>query len=321
MTEAIDKPNSQAKTHVRSFAFSRHSERSTKDGAVINADAKGYPGITERGVQMLEEPSAQLALAIEAGAPNAVVFIGGSSEEVRTRSSAERIGDNLAERYQDDPNTIVITRSQIKDIYKTQASEETDSKLAAIDRMVGVIRHVKTIITDNPDKRIIITYPLHLKQLSMRPLLRDFQGNQTAYTKELESRNPKDLDAQMLESMLDVHPDDYQAERPFSPEEIAKQHITGVARLQRMVERVAGERDTFIGVVGHGVWLDALPAELMRQGDETLEQAYRDKIHAKAIGQAEMGIVQFKNNAATITYKGETRPVELQRLQVTNKAA
>lgn len=314
MTETAEKPIKPAKMQVKSFAFLRHSERSTKDANVINSDAPGYPGITERGVQMLEEPSARLALAIEAGAPNAVVFIGGSSEEIRTRSSAEVIGDNLARMYKDDPNTVVITRSQIKEMYKAQTSPEADPQMAAVDRMLNVIKHVKTIIHDNPDKRIIVTYPLHLKQFSMRPILRDFQGNQTAYTKELEARNPGDVDAQMLEAMLDTHPADYKNPRPFSPDELGNQHLQGVERLHRLAERVVGERETFVAFVGHGLYLDTLAGKLAKRKDESLEKAYRERLQAKSIGQAEMGIVRFKDNAATFTYQGQTHPVDISQI-------
>lgn len=141
-----------------SLIAARHAKRFKKRQERLGSEKKEsseYPGLTVEGVtEASEKAKKEILPIIEESAPGTVTFLGATSELERTRSTANVFSDAIAENIEDE-NILLIGRNEIKEIYA-----ETKS-------LSGVVDHLKTVIDENTDKKIIIDFPLFLKGLSM----------------------------------------------------------------------------------------------------------------------------------------------------------
>lgn len=164
----------------------RHTKRSDGISGLGNLEiddlpSDNYLGVTIEGERKARETARrQYKELIDYSAPNAILFIGGSSEEDRTCSTGEIIGEELENIYADDPSIMVITKKKIES-WQEEDSEE-DKKI----NNIKILSKLQNIIEANPDKKIIIAYPLYLKEISLRPFFRSpINGEHTQFSQEI----------------------------------------------------------------------------------------------------------------------------------------
>lgn len=293
------------------FFFARHTDRPDKSDS---PESEQYEWITEKGVEMAQKAAENVVEMVEAAAPDAVIVIGGSTEEQRTKSTAQVIGDTLAVKYAEDPNVIVLTHSQIESLRKAEDKPEG----------FKILDEIKNLLDENKDKKVVIDYPLFLKGFSLRPYFRDQSGTVTElnrktvdsarheYAEELANvdtsedsflriKEEEAAGAKVYIKMQDA--DEAHALGGQTPQEYAEAQLRDINRLRTFVKGQVGGRETVVGFVGHAWTLDALAAYLANKGEASYEGF--EETGERMIQLAEMGKVVIDGEKAVFTYRGK----------------
>jgi broad specificity phosphatase PhoE len=266
--------------------FGRHTERidSPRTGEVIKEESDKYKGITGSGVERGKERVKDLIDMVDEAPGGAVVFIGGSSEEERTRSTVRLFGDSVADHCKDDPNVLIVS------------SVEKEGK--------KFLDYARNVVSENPDKKIVIIRPLFLKEFSLRPKFRDREeGKHTPLSNDLFEEGG-DTDEGSTKAFVS---------RPELAREEAERQIKGINRLRDLIKEIAPGRESITGFVSHGWILDALASYLANQG-----KAGREGFEAaggKMIEEAETGKITISGDKAVFTFRGADYEVPLDVLE------
>lgn len=274
-----------------SFIFGRHTKRA--DGTLGYGLEPGetaseeYPHVTAEGVEKAQATAEQQFVPmIEGAASNSILFIGGSSEEGRTRETADIIGNQLASHYTGRNDVTVVTRNELEVLREQARSEENGS----------VLDTVQNIINNSTDKKLVITYPLYLKELSLRPHYRDQTGQHTEFSQQIIDKTAAN-DAEGTREWFKTEGTDTVP----SPQEVAELQLQAVNRLTHFAEKFT-DRPIQIGIVGHGWQLDALAVYLANKGHVTSE-AYEETLEGRQIEQAETGTVSITPDGIVFSYR------------------
>lgn len=282
------------------FIFSRHSERS--DGPMglspedqINVSER-YPSITKEGEKKIKKMvDEDFVPMVENMEDDGIFFINGSSEEQRTKDTLEVAGNEIFEKYEDDEDVIVFTKEEI-DNWRQEAK---NNKGKVLDK-------IKQVISDNKNKKIIFSYPIFLKEFSLRPHARDKEtGKHTSYMKELLKIVDYDETKGSLEWFKNegkIKIDGEILEYP-SPQKIAEKHIDGINRLKDFYKDISQERPISVGFVAHGWQLDALAVYLANNGKVDAD-FYEKEFLAEPMQQPETGRVVINDGQAKFIYRG-----------------
>ena len=234
------------------------------------------------------------------------MFIGGSSEEERTKATANVVGEELAGQFGGREDVVVYRESDIEEL-REKAKEEHRSPLKMIQEIIG----------DNPDKKIVFVFPLYLKEFSLRPHHRDKEtGEHTQYVKELLRRTGADE----REAALEWFRNEGKIETPEgvlevpSPQETAETHIRGINRLCEFARQFIGDRPLSIGLVGHGWQLDALAVYLANNGVVNVE-SFEELFGGEPLEQPEAGRVRIREEGTVFIYRGREYEVPLDILK------
>lgn len=282
--------------------FSRHTIRA--DGEMgrggLEADdspSERFPAVTRKGEEKAREVARnQYTEIIDGMEENGILFLGGSSEEDRTRQTAEIIGDELLELYKGQEDILILDKDGIEKIREEAIKE--DGK--ALDKIEEIIR-------SNQDRKVVLCYPMFLKNFSLRPGFRDAEtGEHTEFSKQIFNKVGYDGQNGAIEwfgnkGKIDAGGDIISG--PV-PEEISQQHIEGIERLRKFAEKFSHSRQINIGFTGHGWNLDAL-ALYYASGGDVDKKIFKDLFDEQVIEQTETGWVEVKNGKAILHYKGK----------------
>ena len=156
--------------------FSRHTKRA--DGSMgygpesHERPSESYPNITIEGEEKAREvANSEFFEVVENSSQDSVLFIGGSSEEERTKATAEVVGDELAEKFKDNEDVIVFTNAKDKDVVQSTLSQFSGAELSSetIECLGGVKIKSKdgTMTFDNTlDAKIERLKPLIRKDIA-----------------------------------------------------------------------------------------------------------------------------------------------------------
>lgn len=273
----MDKPKDPEQIHL---ALTRHARpihyQTEKDPA-----SKEYPEITEQGVeQVRSRAKGDILNLIESAPEAAVIFIGGSSDQQRTKDTGRGYGDVLAEYAEAHPdkNLLVITKDQID----RQASERVGRDVSkdklkdgfVPGQIARTVESIQEIIRQNPTKRIVIAYPLELKQLTYKYYDRwtDSQGKKTPYFNALLKKHNQDHDAAgldwlMHQGRLEVKEgDETKVLQGPVPRDVAEEYYEGLLRLNQFAKKYAEGRPVVTIGIGHQWDEDALVTFLANNG-------------------------------------------------------
>jgi hypothetical protein len=251
-----------------------------------------YPGASERGVDLAKERAKEEILnMIEKAKPGTVVIISGASEVDRTKSAGEIYGDELQEVLKDNSDYLVVTRSEIQDMLS-----QKDGK--ALDKLT-------TIINSNPDKKIVIDFPLFLKEFGFGAgRWTEKDGNLTKYFQALLEKHNNDEMACVKDWIENEGRIDGSSLQGPNPAEMAKEHVAGLKRINDFARKlIGGSRPIMVGGVGHSVNLDATAIYLSNNGQVTMEGF--EKLGGELIKETELMQLETKDGKTTFNYRGK----------------
>jgi hypothetical protein len=284
---------------VKRVIGTRHSIKKPKVAG--DSMSKEYEGITVQGVELARQSAKNLVAEIEETPENSVFFLGGVSEEIRTRSTARVYGAEMKKLLADNSKYVVVTEEDL-----------AKGGNASYRSMVG---HLKSIVDANPNKRVVVDVPLFLKEFSMRKhgWAEKATGAHTAYTLKLMEKVGGNEEA-AFKYWIEHQGEQVDGLAGPKPVEVAKDYMKGLGRLESFVSRYIPNRPLVTGFVSHS-W-DADTFLMYVAGDGAVDLATFDKIRAGngAIRETEVGAVKIDNGAATVTYRGHKHERKLEKI-------
>lgn len=285
----------------------RHSKKA-KTGTL---ESDKYPGLVDpEGPKLARERVQEIKELIDKSSKDAIIFIGGASEFPRTKSTAEVYGDEIDKIYQDNPEVVVLTRHQEDIPFDPKKGYTT------------IIKNLQNIVANNADKKIVINFPMFIKQLAFsyeyapdKYRWADKKGNYTPYTEKLivadeelakDGRNDGGL-ILWLESQGVIG----DIKGP-SPKQVAEEYIQGLKRLQDFVKKYIGERPLIVGAVGHSWDLDALAIYLGNNGVVDMD-GYKKIAKSEMIKETELINFKINTKGVRVNYKGQDFEVDTKK--------
>lgn len=274
---------------MRESFFARHSLKPDK----ISPESPEYKGLSEKGVELAREKAREVLEILEKSEPGTVMFIGGASEAIRTKSTARVFGEEVKELANKDgkEDILVLTEKDIADREKGYSQ---------------IVEGVTDLINANKDKKVIVDFPLMLKEFAMKPWMDD-KGNLSEYTQKLMAKNNNNSNA-CVKEWITTGGKTNDLQGP-DPEQIAKDHIKGVERLTDFARKYIENRPLVIGFVGHSWNLDALAVYLANNGKIDAEGF--QKVGGEMIKDSEIGRIEIRDGEAVLNYKNKEYPVNL----------
>lgn len=250
-------------------------------------ESSNYKGISNKGVELARASAKNIINEIEQSPKGAVIFLGGASDEVRTKSTAEVYGQELKQLLADRNDYVVITREDIR-------SGRGYSDMAA---------QVKKTIDANPDKRIIIDIPLFMKELAYKRTWLTKQGKLTDYAAGLVKKT-KGNDYRLLKYWIENQGKLGRLKGP-TPEEVAKNYEQGINRLEQFARKYTGDRPLVTGIVGHSLSGDVYLTYLAGNGKIDFPTFEKVSAGKGMIKETEMASVRVTPEISTLTYRGQ----------------
>lgn len=253
-----------------------------------DVESESYRGVSKKGVELARSSAKYILDDIEKAPKGAVIFLGGASDEVRTRSTAEIYGDELKKLLANKKDYIVITRG---DISRNRGYND-------------MARQVKDTIEANPDKKIIIDIPLFMKEFSLkRKGWLTKEGKPSPYLTRLMEKH-KGNEYEAMRDWLTPQGKDGEISGP-SPDSVARSYEKGIARLERFARKYIGDRPYVTGIVGHSFEADAYLSYLAGEGKADLSSFDRISSDRGMIKETELASVRISPEITTLTYRGK----------------
>ncbi len=268
--------------------LTRHSMR-PDEGDSRSSD---FEDISEKGVELARQRAKDILELLEQSEDGTVMFIGGISEIERTRSTATIYGDEIQN---------IVSKDKRDDILVLLPGD-----LEKIEGYSKKINYLVDQITSNPNKKIVIDFPIFIKEFSFVGDFTTKEGGWTPYAQEMFRLNGDD-DEKFLRGWLDNQGVIGDLKGP-NPKEIAEKQLKGLERLREFVKKYSLDRSLIIGSVGHSWNLDALAIYLANKGEVTIEAF--DKMRAKMIGETEMIKLIQKDGKQVLQYGELLIPIE-----------
>jgi hypothetical protein len=276
--------------------FTRHSEKITKEKT--SSESKRYKGLTDPGGVEKARKTAreQLKPMIDNLPPDAVIAILGASDLIRTKSTAEIYGDELKEIFAGDEKILVKTKSEIEGIKKPG---------------INTIDELAKEINSNPNKKIILDYPMIIKEFSLSYLNRwmDKEGVYNDYCNKLIEITNGDDDAAFVEWVKSNG--EFGNIKGPKPEEVAQSYKKGFERLRNFVAKQISDRPIYIGGTNHSWDLDAF-VTYMTHGkidQESIKDIMGEK--QEIIKETEPFYFKIEGNKITSNYRGKNYELSL----------
>lgn len=250
--------------------LSRHSKKPKGE----DIESSDFPGISEKGVDLAKERAEEILANLEKQENGTVMLISGVSEMPRTKSTALAYGQEIKN---------IIELQKIDDVLVFLPKD--------LDNIKGYSNKINFLaeqIEANPDKKIVLDFPLFLKEFSFKDSWADKKtGDLSEYTKELLRRNNDD-DVLCMKDWFENQGKIGDLIGP-NPKEVAEQQLTGIERLREFAKKYIPDKQLIIGTVGHSWNLDAVAVYLANKGEVNKESF--EKMKAKMIG--ETGVIKI----------------------------
>jgi hypothetical protein len=273
--------------------FARHSIKVDKKKPE-DAESQPYKGITEQGVELSRQKAQEVLKMLDQAEAGSVLFIGGASEQIRTKSTGRVFGDEIKD---------ILAREGRNDILALTEADIADRQQGYTE----IVQGVSDKINASPDKKVLIDYPMLMKEFSMKMWL-DEKGNFSEYTNKLLAKNNNNSTAAIkdwIESEGKL--DDLTGPNPTK---VAEDSLKGIERLREFAKKYIKDRPVIVGAVGHSWNFDALAVYLANNGKVDGEGF--TKVGGELIKDSEIGRVEIdKEGKAVLKYKGKEFSIEL----------
>lgn len=258
-------------------------------------ESEQYKGASEKGVELGRERSLEVLEILEKSKEGSVMFIGRASDAVRTKSMDRILGDEIKRIINEEQrnNVMALTEEDIADAGKGYTQ---------------IVQEVVKKIEENPDKKIVVEFPLFIKEFAMGGRWADKKTSKyTDYTSAVLAKHNNN-EVECLKDWIgsEGHLDGLIGPNPT---EVAKEHLQGAKRLREFAEKYVKDRPVIVGSAGHSWNFDALAIYMANNGKVDLEGL--EKVGGQMIGVTEMARIEVDGDDCKLVYKGKEFPIEI----------
>jgi len=311
MSENLASNDFQETNHETTFLVARHTKKTKTPTEGSNISSEFYQGISEEGETLVREKTREHVLSIiEQASPSSVILFAGASDMPRTKSttrvSINELKSLLVDKQRD---YIILDEKDISTLVdaKTQSTREVLTKL----------------VKDNPNKKIILSHPLYLKELSLaspetgpRASVPDWKSGGAKeiinpYTAEvLKRNNNNEINAVVdwIENDGKLTTETGQFLQGPNPVGVAKEYISAIKRLEKFSKELFPNRPLVIEITAHSWDIDAFIAYATHKGELTkdtvtnIAKGRGDK--ASIISEFEFPIIKVTDQGGNLSYRG-----------------
>lgn len=251
-----------------------------------------FKGISEKGVELLKPSAIEIFESLEKSESGTILFLGGTSERVRTKSTSLICGDEIKK---------IVLEQNKKDILVFMPED-----LKKINGYLNKIKYLVNQINANPEKKIVINFPLFIKEFLYEGDFATKDDKETPYMKEM-SKLSEGYGRRLLKIWFENKGILGDLKGP-NPKEVAEKQLEGVNRLRKFVKKYIPDRPLIIGSVGHNWSLGALATYLVNNGEITPE-AFEKKIN-KMVEETDIVKLTQKNGKSILQYGELLIPLE-----------
>lgn len=310
--------------------LTRHAQSSKRGNASLE-----YNALSPEGVEQARDAAKKGILELIQNAPSgAVIFIGGASDQARTGQTAEVYGETLNEIVYEQKNNNeieVVTKQNIDELITVSnkkrasdvAKQDCDKSLAQIDNDVAktpdyedVLQQITDYLkSENPDKKIVITFPVELKGFSYGFNDRWTEnGKKTEYFSEALKKHNDDNSAaglDWLENQGTLTTEDGRNLQGPNPTQVAKEYLESLRRLREFAGKHIG-RSIVIGGVGHQWDLDAVVTFLASGGRDVTIENFRKFVDKpeELINNSEIISFSIDKDGVIVDYRGKQLTID-----------
>lgn len=291
------------------FFATRHA-RPERNKTEVDLASKDYPDLTEGGVEQAKKKvRGEIFNLINKASENAVIIIAATSDQPRTKQTAEIYGDELAvmQKERKDSNLLVITKTDIEAMTLDDKGENNAE--FSPSRIINTVKKLDEIINSNKNKKIVIDYPLMIKELAYKYHDRwtDQSGKKTEYFSEIlkkHNNNHEEAGKDWMTNQGRLELSDGRIINGPIPEQVGAEYFHGVQRLHDFAKKYTGERPLIVGEVGHQWDLDALITYLGNQG-KVDQESFEKITGGKFAGEAEMAEFTISGKDTRVKYRNK----------------
>lgn len=249
------------------FFVSRHTHRSSS----TNEGSDVYPGISKEGVEIAVERSDEILDIIKDAPDGAVIALCGVSEVERTRSTANVYTDSIE---------------------RANKTGDLDCMTLELDRVNSdTISRVRGMIEGKDLDKIFVSMPLFIKQFRVGGKRWQNEDGSWAseYAKSVFERAKYDN-----HEALKIWINDYLngTEGCLNPEDVAREHLEGIKRLEDFMGKIFLNRPLILGFVGHSPNIEALA--LYIKSDRKIDKSSLAFLDEVKLGESD--ILRFIKN-------------------------
>ncbi|MDD2489813.1 MAG: hypothetical protein PHY26_00960 [Bacilli bacterium] len=237
-----------------------------------------YPGISKNGVKLAQKRATDILKILEEAPANTIMFIGGCSDIKRTKTTAMIYGEEIKK---------IITTQKKEDILFFLLNDMQGKGFTA--KKDYLIKQ----INNNPNKKIIITLPLMLKELSFIGDFTDINHQFNEYTQALLKQS-KGNETEALRLWFANQGEIHNIKGP-NPKIIAEKQLNGLKRLRTFINTKINNRPIIIAGIGHAWSLDALKVYLINNGQIT-KKDFKETLNEKMVKETEIIEINKKSN-------------------------
>ena len=265
------------------------------------------------GEQLVREKTKEhLLKIIENAEPGAGVMFLGASDVPRTKSTSR------------------VSASEVKSLLADKTDEylvyEQEDIEATVDKKTQSTREVVSkLVADNPDKKVVLSYPLFLKEFSLVAPETGPRANvpewKTGGVKEIGTpylaelmKQAENNEATAVSKWIEnsgkiTMPSGEVLEGP-NPVETAKGYVKSLERLQEFAKKLFPDRPLVIEISAHSWDIDAFIAYATHQGKldvEGFEEIARgaNNKDVSIISEFEFPVIKMNDDEKTISYRGK----------------
>lgn len=259
--------------------ITRHSIKPTENDQA----SEKYEGISESGVELARRRAKDIAQILEESNPATVLFVLGTSNLLRTKSTARIYSEELIQIFKDRPEYLVLTKETIESNLDNNANK------------------VKRFIRQHPDQKIIVCWPLFVKEFSDPGNgFAEKNGEIAAFYTALENKHKKDADAMFHDWLKTrgrisndlIGPDPTTVGRNF--------FINGVGKMRKL----SPENRGVIFVINGQSWSSDSGITYAAEGKVDME-SFEKVAGGHIIEETELAQISISSDKVKVKYRGQ----------------
>lgn len=292
------------------YFITRHGKMTQED-----KEESEILGLAVEGEKQIRGNTQELIEMINRSEKDAVIFFGAASEHIRTDATLLAYGGELQKQYKDNQEIVVYIPEVVKKWQKVKkesggmstALTNQGMGVGTIKEILDATNEISNTIQENPDKKIVVVFPLYLKDFSfwqrgwINKETFDFVDYVKEIQKEYQGEDEQEKYAHFIKRWFETNGQLGDLRGP-NPEECAEAVLRGIRRYEKFASTFTKDRPLIIGMSGHAWELEACIVKLAT--GELTPAAFDRVMGSKSMDTSEAAQIKITEDRTEIIFRG-----------------